>query len=71
VFEPLLRQGGALANSAGKMIGVGAGRGIGLMFILLGALMTAVAISACCVPAIRRIDEMEESLPLSASITVA
>jgi MFS family permease len=71
VFEPLLRQGGALAGSAGRVIGVGAGRGIGLMFIVLGALMTAVAMGAYSVPAIRKIDEMEESLALSESISAA
>ena len=38
VFEPLLAQGGPLANSVGRIIGVGAGRGAGFMFIVLGLL---------------------------------
>lgn len=37
VFNPLLRPGGALASSAGRLIGVGPGRGIGLLFVLIGA----------------------------------
>jgi MFS family permease len=36
VFEPLLAEGGLLADSAGQWIGVGPGRGIGLMFICMG-----------------------------------
>lgn len=38
VFRPLLREGGALAGGIGQIIGVGDGRGIGLMFILAGLL---------------------------------
>jgi MFS family permease len=37
VFEPLLSQQGALANTVGQVIGAGKGRGIGLMMILMGA----------------------------------
>ena len=45
VFEPLLAVGGPLAGSVGKVIGVGTGRGIGLMVIVLGA-MTLLAVFA-------------------------
>ena len=38
VFNPLLRENGALAGSVGQIIGVGDGRGIGLMYILAGTL---------------------------------
>ncbi|HSL84169.1 MAG TPA: MFS transporter, partial [Thermoanaerobaculia bacterium] len=41
VFEPLLAPGGGLADSVGAVIGVGPGRGIGLMFVLLGVLTLA------------------------------
>ena len=43
VFTPLLRPGGALADSVGRIIGVGESRGIGLMFIGVGALMVLIA----------------------------
>ena len=56
VFEPLLMPGGALADSIGLWIGVGPGRGLALMFIVLGVLMTLVAASAFGVRAIRRIE---------------
>ncbi len=45
VFEPLMAADGALAGSVGRFLGVGPGRGIGLLFILLGILsllMTAI-----------------------------
>jgi len=44
VFEPLLAQGGPLANSIGRIIGVGAGRGAGFMFIVLGLLFALFSI---------------------------
>lgn len=44
VFEPLLAvKNSPLANNVGKIIGVGAGRGIGLLFVMLGTL-TFVAV---------------------------
>ncbi|MEM7129529.1 MAG: MFS transporter [Chloroflexota bacterium] len=36
LFEPLLVEGGLLANSVGLLIGTGPGRGVGLMCILIG-----------------------------------
>ncbi len=44
VFEPLMAVNGALSTSVGKTIGVGPGRGIGLMFLIMGALMTVVSL---------------------------
>jgi DHA3 family macrolide efflux protein-like MFS transporter len=40
VFEPLLTADGSLASSVGQIIGVGPGRGIGLLYIVLGTLVT-------------------------------
>jgi MFS transporter, DHA3 family, macrolide efflux protein len=44
VFNPLLAEGGALASSVGLVIGVGPGRGTGLMFILVGLLTMLVVL---------------------------
>jgi MFS transporter, DHA3 family, macrolide efflux protein len=60
VFEPLLAPGGALAGSAGALIGTGAGRGIGLMFILIGMLMSAVALIVSRFAATRDVDDLPE-----------
>jgi hypothetical protein len=62
VFGPLLSTRGTLAHSVGMLIGVGPGRGIGLLFICLGASMILVDIAAYCVAAVRNIDEMEDVL---------
>ena len=43
VFNPLLRPEGVLAGSVGKVIGVGQGRGIGLIFIVSGAFVVCLA----------------------------
>ena len=43
-FVPLLRPGGALAGNAGRIVGTGPSRGIGLMVIVLGLLCIAVGV---------------------------
>ncbi len=47
VFNPALVEGGALADTVGKIIGTGETRGIGLLIILsgLGLIITALFIS--------------------------
>lgn len=44
VFSPLLTDGGVLADSIGKIIGTGAGRGAGFLIIIAGALLYAVSV---------------------------
>lgn len=44
VFSPLLTDGGVLADSIGKIIGTGAGRGAGFLIIIAGALLCAVSV---------------------------
>ena len=41
VFEPMFAPGGLLTGSVGALIGVGPGRGIGFLFVLLGLLVVA------------------------------
>ncbi|MDY4609081.1 MAG: MFS transporter [Sphaerochaetaceae bacterium] len=43
MFEPMLQKNGALAQSVGRIIGTGAGRGIGFMLMLAGLAMVVVA----------------------------
>ncbi|HSU14488.1 MFS transporter [Longimicrobium sp.] len=56
VFEPLMMPGAALAASAGALIGVGKGRGVALMFILLGVLVVLTAAGGWLVPSIRHVE---------------
>lgn len=57
VFRPLLAPGGALAGSLGPVFGVGEGRGIGLQFALMGALMIVAAVGGLLQPRLRSLDE--------------
>jgi MFS family permease len=60
-FEPLLKDGGALATTfVGQLLGTGAGRGVGLMFIVSGIL--GIIVSAI-VYANRHIRNLEDELP--------
>jgi DHA3 family macrolide efflux protein-like MFS transporter len=60
VFKPLLLPGGALAGSVGRVIGVGPGRGVGLMFMLFGVLtLLSVAVIYACRP----VRNVEAELP--------
>lgn len=52
-FEPLLAEGGALAGSVGAVIGVGPGRGMAFLVLLLGLLMLVCAIVGYLVPSLR------------------
>jgi len=56
IFKPLLVQGGALASSIGSLIGVGEGRGIGLMFIILGTLAMLTALGGFLSPRLRNVE---------------
>jgi len=56
VFEPLLLSNGILADSLGKIIGIGAGRGTGLQFIVLGVLFCLSSIMALCYAPLRLVD---------------
>ncbi len=51
VFEPLLAEGGLLVGTVGRIIGVGKGRGIGLMFVVLGGMILLSVLAACSTPA--------------------
>lgn len=44
VFTPLLVQGGVLADSVGQIIGTGRGRGMGLLIIIAGLLLSAASL---------------------------
>jgi DHA3 family macrolide efflux protein-like MFS transporter len=60
VFEPLMAEGGPLAGSVGQILGVGPGRGIGLLFIISGV---AYLFSICLGYLNPRIRNVQEELP--------
>ncbi len=57
VFQPMLQEGGILADSIGILIGIGPGRGMALMFILLGLLVLGIALVSWLSPTIRLLED--------------
>jgi hypothetical protein len=57
VFGPLLAAGGPLASSVGRIIGVGPGRGIGLLFIVMGLLTVLVTTAGYLHPRLRLVEQ--------------
>jgi MFS family permease len=55
-FEPIMAKNGILADTIGQIIGVGPGRGMGLMFIIMGVLSILSALSAFAHPRIRGVE---------------
>lgn len=65
VFGPILSEGGALASTpVGALLGVGPGRGIGLMFVLSALTLAVATVFAYASPRIRRVeDELPDAVP--------
>jgi MFS family permease len=63
-FEPLMLEGGALANTfLGQILGTGVGRGVGLMFIISGVVGLIVTAWVYANPHIRNVeDELPDEL---------
>jgi MFS family permease len=67
VFEPLLAIGGVFSSSIGRFIGVGPGRGIGLMFIVVGLLTMLITAVSYLYPRLRLVeDELPDAAPSQA-----
>jgi DHA3 family macrolide efflux protein-like MFS transporter len=60
VFEPLFMSNGALAHSVGKIVGTGPGRGIGMIFVVMGFLKISMAL---LMRANRQVRDVEKNLP--------
>jgi DHA3 family macrolide efflux protein-like MFS transporter len=59
-FQPLMAEGSALAASVGRILGAGESRGIGLLYLVLGALALATSASAFLS---NRFQRLEDELP--------
>lgn len=64
VFNPFLESEGLLASTVGAVIGTGPGRGIGLIFILSGVCMIAVAIFISRLKKLKELEKPLSNLPL-------
>ncbi len=57
VFEPMMAPDGLLAGSVGALLGVGPGRGIGLIFVCLGFVVLAIVVPSYGYRPLRQLDE--------------
>jgi MFS transporter, DHA3 family, macrolide efflux protein len=57
VFEPLMASDGLLASSIGQIIGVGPGRGMGLLFMLMGMFTILATCIAYFYPRLRLVED--------------
>jgi len=57
IFEPLMADNGLLANSVGKIIGTGEGRGMALFLILVGIVNIVTVAIASQNPRLRRVEK--------------
>jgi DHA3 family macrolide efflux protein-like MFS transporter len=63
LFEPLLAFDGLLAGSIGHIIGVGRGRGIGLLFMVMAILKVVASLGGYLYPRIRLVeDELPDAI---------
>lgn len=64
VFNPMLQPGGALEHSVGRVLGVGPGRGIALMYVLIGGVLIGLTTLLYASPRVRRLeDEIPDAAP--------
>ncbi len=64
VFEPMMSQGGALSGSAGSILGTGPGRGIGLIYLVMGVLMLVTTGLGVLYPRLRDLEDViPDALP--------
>ncbi|MBC8505418.1 MAG: MFS transporter [Anaerolineales bacterium] len=57
VFQPLMDEGGRLAPTVGRIIGVGPSRGTGLLLILMGIFVFVMSFAAYLYPRLRLVEE--------------
>jgi predicted MFS family arabinose efflux permease len=57
VFEPLLIEGGALASGVGTIIGIGDGRGMAFMYVLVGIALVGMAVISSLAPSVRLFED--------------
>lgn len=57
IFTPLLLEDGALADSVGRIIGTGPGRGIGLLIVIAGIALSVTSIILFGMKSIRTLEK--------------
>jgi hypothetical protein len=65
VFKPLLTGHGALASALGPAFRVGPGRGIGLLFVLIGLAMVITTLAGAVNPRLRAVEDTAPPVPVA------
>lgn len=69
VFNPLLVVDGPLAAGVGQILGTGPGRGVGLLFVLMGILKVAITLIGRLNPHIRNVeDELPDAVLIQSEL---
>ena len=68
VFRPLLATGGPLADTVGRLLGVGPGRGIALLFMALGVFNLLVLAKAWSAPHVRHVEDEVPDAEVSTAV---
>ncbi len=64
VFEPMLTEGGLLAGSVGRIMGIGPGRGIAFIFMLMGFILLLATLVGYLYPRLRNVEkELPDFIP--------
>ncbi|MFP2958572.1 MFS transporter [Myxococcus sp. 1LA] len=64
IFDPWMAADGALANSVGQVLGTGPGRGIALLYVVLGLMLATCVMLAWSSPRVRAVEEeLPDALP--------
>ncbi|MFI9771932.1 amino acid adenylation domain-containing protein [Streptomyces sp. NPDC052415] len=64
LLEPAMEPDGTMAGTAGRILGTGEGRGLGLMYVLFGLALVLVVLCARQIPALARFDaEVPDARP--------
>lgn len=58
IFTPMLLKNGLLANTVGKIIGIGPGRGIAFLIIIAGCLLCLTAFVLYNIKSVRKLEEL-------------
>jgi MFS family permease len=70
LFEPLLAVGGPLAGNLGRVTGLGPGRGIGLLFSVMGVVQLAAVLIGWSYPRLRLVeDELPDAVGAGTAAT--
>ncbi len=71
IFEPAMQAGGSLTPLFGGLVGMGAGAGMGLMFLLAGVLSLVVGVGGYMLPIVRNAEDLLPDHETAPAVAIA